>query len=104
MLGVLMHIIAGQASVLQSVPLVLLQIDIVCDVLLFIKHASFAYTMQCWCCRGTANGEVFEDTRQRGKPIVFIYGGRPFTGGLCKGVEEAMASMKAGRVCLSMNV
>lgn len=46
--------------------------------------------------RGTADGEVFEDTRQRGKPIVFIYGGRPFTGGLCKGVEEAMASMKAG--------
>ncbi|DBB17772.1 hypothetical protein WJX82_010927 [Trebouxia sp. C0006] len=46
--------------------------------------------------RATADGDVFEDTRERGKPIVFIYGGRPFTGGLCKGVEEAMATMKAG--------
>lgn len=46
--------------------------------------------------RGTADGQVFKDTRERGKPVVFVYGGRPFTGGLCQGVEEAMASMKAG--------
>ena len=46
--------------------------------------------------RATANGEVFEDTKARGKPIVFRYGSRPFTGGLCKGVEEALASMKTG--------
>ncbi|DBA87837.1 hypothetical protein WJX77_012294 [Trebouxia sp. C0004] len=46
--------------------------------------------------RATADGDMFEDTRERTKPIVFIYGGRPFTGGLCKGVEEAMATMKAG--------
>jgi hypothetical protein len=30
------------------------------------------------------------------QPIVFFYKGRPFTGGLCAGVEEAMATMKAG--------
>ncbi|KAL3141017.1 hypothetical protein ABBQ32_005532 [Trebouxia sp. C0010 RCD-2024] len=46
--------------------------------------------------KAMANGGVFEDTHERGKPIVFLYGGRPFTGGLCKGVEEAMASMRAG--------
>lgn len=46
--------------------------------------------------KAMANDVVFEDTRERGRPIVFLYGGRPFTGGLCKGVEEAMASMRAG--------
>ena len=46
--------------------------------------------------RATANGQVFEDTKQRGKPIVFTYGTRPFTGGMCKGTEEALATMKAG--------
>ncbi|KAL3153078.1 hypothetical protein ABBQ38_012098 [Trebouxia sp. C0009 RCD-2024] len=46
--------------------------------------------------KAMADGVVFEDTHERGKPIVFLYGGRPFTGGLCKGVEEAMASMRAG--------
>ena len=50
-------------------------------------------------CRATADGEAFEDTHARNKPIVFLYGGRPFTGGLCKGVEEAMASMRAGQFC-----
>ena len=56
-----------------------------------------------WChsiykmwCRATANGEEFEDTRKRGKPIVFIFGGRPFTGGLCLGVEEALKTMRGG--------
>lgn len=39
---------------------------------------------------------VFEDTRARGKPIVMFYGARPFTAGLCAGVEEGMASMRAG--------
>jgi hypothetical protein len=34
---------------------------------------------------GRADGAVFEDTRARGKPIVYLYGGRPFTGGLCAG-------------------
>lgn len=46
--------------------------------------------------RGTVDGEVFEDTKARRKSIVFIFGSRPFTGSLCKGVEEALASMKAG--------
>lgn len=46
--------------------------------------------------RGEANGELYLDTRARGRAIVFIYGKRPFTGGLCLGVEEALASMRAG--------
>lgn len=46
--------------------------------------------------RATANGKVFDDTKERGKPIVFRYGARPFTGGLCQGVEEALSTMKAG--------
>lgn len=45
---------------------------------------------------GRANGEVFESTKARGKPIVYLFGSRPFTGGICAGVEEAMLSMKAG--------
>lgn len=43
-----------------------------------------------------ANGELFEDTYERGKPIVSLYGSRPFTGGLNQGVELALATMKAG--------
>eukprot|EP00891_Asterochloris_glomerata_P000357 jgi/Astpho2/357/e_gw1.00010.102.1_t len=43
-----------------------------------------------------ANGELFQDTKKRGKPIVFILGARPLTGGLCPGVEEALKSMRAG--------
>ncbi|KAL6752160.1 FKBP-type peptidyl-prolyl cis-trans isomerase [Haematococcus lacustris] len=45
---------------------------------------------------GRANGEVFDDTHTRGKPIVYLWGGRPFAGGLCAGVEEGMANMRAG--------
>ncbi|PNW86711.1 hypothetical protein CHLRE_02g095097v5 [Chlamydomonas reinhardtii] len=44
----------------------------------------------------TADGVEFESTRKRGKPIVYLYGGRPFTGGNCPGLEEALSSMKAG--------
>lgn len=36
-------------------------------------------------CRAKANGEVFESTKARGKPIVYLYGSRPFTGGICAG-------------------
>ena len=42
------------------------------------------------------DGEVIEDTLKRGKPIVFPFGSRPFTGGVCLGVEQALSSMKAG--------
>ena len=42
------------------------------------------------------DGEVIEDTFKRGKPIVFPFGSRPFTGGVCLGVEQALATMKAG--------
>ncbi|KAG2428554.1 hypothetical protein HYH02_014358 [Chlamydomonas schloesseri] len=44
----------------------------------------------------TADGVEFESTRKRGKPIVYIYGSRPFTGGNCAGLEEALSTMKAG--------
>ena len=47
-------------------------------------------------CSGSANGQVFEDTKQRGKPIVYFYGSRPFTGGLCEGVELGLQGMRAG--------
>ena len=46
--------------------------------------------------KASANGQVFEDTKARGKPIVFLYGARPFTGGVCPGVEIALRSMKSG--------
>lgn len=45
---------------------------------------------------GKADGVVFEDTKARGKPIVYLFGSRPFTGGLCVGAEEALAGMQAG--------
>lgn len=48
--------------------------------------------------KATADGVVFEDTKARGKPIVFRYQSRPFTGGMCPGVEMALATMKTGGV------
>ncbi|PNH03110.1 Peptidyl-prolyl cis-trans isomerase FKBP17-2, chloroplastic [Tetrabaena socialis] len=44
----------------------------------------------------TADGVPFESTRARGKPIVYLFGGRPFTGGMCAGLEEAILGMRAG--------
>ncbi len=43
-----------------------------------------------------ANGQVFENTKARGKPIVFIFGSRPLSGGMCPGAEEALSGMRAG--------
>lgn len=43
-----------------------------------------------------ADGQLFEDTRARGKPIVYLYGKRPYAGGTCRGVELALAGMRAG--------
>jgi hypothetical protein len=40
---------------------------------------------------------VYEDTWERGKPIVFLFGSRPFAGGMCGGMETALSSMHAGR-------
>jgi len=48
--------------------------------------------------RGEAEGKVFEDTQKRQKPIVYIYGSRPFTAALCLGVETGMKGMKAGDI------
>lgn len=47
-------------------------------------------------CRASANGEVFEDTSARNKPIVFPFRSRPFTGGMNAGLEEVLSSMRAG--------
>lgn len=55
-------------------------------------------------CRATANGQAFEDTKERGKPIVFTFGSRPFTGGICRGAEEALGSMRAGGCMLQEGV
>jgi len=46
--------------------------------------------------RVSANNEVLYDTKARGKPYVYIYGARPFSGGICKGLEEGMSGMRAG--------
>ncbi|KAI3430819.1 hypothetical protein D9Q98_009230 [Chlorella vulgaris] len=43
-----------------------------------------------------ANGQLFEDTLARGKPIVFLYGKRPLAGGMCPGAEQALSTMRAG--------
>eukprot|EP01023_Acetabularia_acetabulum_P035006 TRINITY_DN3295_c0_g1_i5.p1 TRINITY_DN3295_c0_g1~~TRINITY_DN3295_c0_g1_i5.p1 ORF type:complete len:278 (-),score=60.26 TRINITY_DN3295_c0_g1_i5:359-1192(-) len=45
-----------------------------------------------------SDGQIVEDTFVRGKPIVLYFGGRPFTGGICEAVEEALMDMKAGGV------
>lgn len=44
--------------------------------------------MPCLHCRGRADGVEFENTKKRGKPIVFLYDGRPFTGGMCEGEHK----------------
>ncbi len=31
---------------------------------------------------------------------MFTYGSRPFTGGMCRGAEEALGSMRAGGWCI----
>lgn len=48
------------------------------------------------CCDPPPGAQLFEDTVARGKPIVFLYGKRPFSGGTCLGVEQALATMRAG--------
>lgn len=42
------------------------------------------------------NATLFVDTSDTGKPIVFIYKSRPFTAGMCVGLELALEDMKAG--------
>ena len=42
------------------------------------------------------DGRIVEDTRARDKPVVYLHGGRPFTGGLCQGTEEALSNMRVG--------
>jgi FKBP-type peptidyl-prolyl cis-trans isomerase len=39
---------------------------------------------------------VVDDTIKRGKPIVFPFKSRPFTGGLNPGLVEVVSGMKAG--------
>jgi len=60
-----------------------------------VVQAGFLTVLQF---RGEANGKVFEDTQKRKKPIVYIYGSRPFTAALCLGVEKGMKGMKAGGI------
>jgi len=37
-----------------------------------------------------------DDTFQRGKPIVFFWGSRPYAGGMNAGLEEVVSTMRAG--------
>jgi len=39
---------------------------------------------------------TFEDTRARGKPLVFVFGKRPLVGGLSPGAEAALSTMRSG--------
>ena len=41
---------------------------------------------------------VVLDTKARGKGVAFIYGTRPYSGGMCRGLEEALATMRAGGI------
>lgn len=42
-------------------------------------------------------GEVFVDTFARAaKPLALVMGSRPYTKGMCEGVEYVLRSMKAG--------
>jgi hypothetical protein len=40
----------------------------------------------------------------RQRPALFTYGSRPLPSGLCLGVEEAMAGMRAGAVLYCLRV
>ncbi|KAG1671003.1 hypothetical protein FOA52_014245 [Chlamydomonas sp. UWO 241] len=44
---------------------------------------------------GKANGQVFGDTHEQGRPIVFTFGSR-LSSGMCPGTEQVLATMKAG--------
>ena len=48
------------------------------------------------------DGKVVEDTHARDKPVVYLFGGRPFTGGLCQGAEEALSTMRVGEDLLTI--
>jgi len=43
-----------------------------------------------------AGGEVIFDTRERGKPSVFVFGSRPASGAICAGLEDGISDMRAG--------
>ena len=48
-----------------------------------------------------SDGTLLIDTKQKGRSVIATFGGRPFSGGLCQGVEEALSSMQAGEVVCS---
>lgn len=45
--------------------------------------------------RLVVDGQTLLDTAARGRPLAFIYGSRP-SGGVTRGLEEALATMSAG--------
>ena len=51
---------------------------------------------QGYAVDGSGDARLFVDTSDTGKPIVFIYKSRPFTAGMCPGLELALEDMKAG--------
>ncbi|XP_008809814.2 peptidyl-prolyl cis-trans isomerase FKBP17-2, chloroplastic [Phoenix dactylifera] len=47
--------------------------------------------------RVEGSGEVFVDTFEKGKrPLALVMGSRPYTKGMCEGVEYALRTMRAG--------
>ena len=47
---------------------------------------------------GKVQGEdmPFIDTTAKKRDLVFTFGGRPFVGGICEGLEDAIKTMKTG--------
>jgi hypothetical protein len=74
------------------------------DIALLVKPLQYVVAKvilsMCPMGRGIADGQVYEDTVARGKPIVFLYGSRPYTGGMCPGLEQALSTMRAGEMRL----
>lgn len=47
--------------------------------------------------RVAGTGDVFIDTTARGKrPVAFIFGARPYSGGMCDGLEYVLRSTRVG--------
>lgn len=47
--------------------------------------------------RVDGNGEAFVDTFEEGKrPLALVMGSRPYTKGMCEGVEYVLRTMRAG--------
>ena len=61
-----------------------------------LDSAAGAGTPTAALAAAAAAGPPFLDSKDTGKPLVLLVGGRPLTGGLCPGAEAALLGMRAG--------